>query len=463
MSRMFSETELLTGTTYNAWSVYVNGGYWEGISPDQYFVPPVFDIKTSHSYESNEVFTSQHFKSDIVKSDFEVPTSYLASGVYVGSPFEAIVTSYGPDTGDPVWDPMIGKVIYRNVTYSSVPFIVHDEGVFYVGDYSLGTAYVHPTYDEQAEAINTLLSKVSNNKMQISVSLAEAGKTAQFLSTRIRHLGESLMLLRSGKFRQAVDKLTGLYAGSASPRKTPPRKTFNPISGKYEYLNGYKYRPRKKLKVKPIDSASQLLLEYRYALLPLIGDIQGAYDILTKGSDWKAKATGRALERRVDLVGSGQSVTYLQRFWTTAKFDMNNWPDYIRRQGEMLGFTPTSIASLLYELTPFSFVLDMFINGSDFLKLLSATFGVNLEWRTEAIKREGSYKVEQILLEGNTKREYYANGTFYHFERRRTDYWPNPMLEVENPFNLYDLSTLYALANQLRNNPGIINSLRIRT
>lgn len=225
--------------------------------------------------------------------------------------------------------------------------------------YELNWRSIGTSYDTQVSALserclNSLHEKVRNENVNLAQAFAEMGKTAQSIGDIAARLAKVIMDMRRGKLERAVSTLFG---------------------------KGHK------------DHANDVLL-YQYGILPLLSDIDGAakelaeyaekshYDIVSTKNESVSEVVemydpSYACTRRL-FVEAEISVKYKARVTIT---------NTVGNLASRLGFT--NPAALVWELVPFSFVVDWFLSIGDWLKSLDPCTGHQVEWvtRTVFIKR----------------------------------------------------------------------------
>lgn len=130
-----------------------------------------------------------------------------------------------------------------------------------------------------------------------------------------------------------------------------------------------------------VDGISHLWLAYRYGIVPLINDIQGITDGLTKKTELRRETT-----RAKKGFETSKSISYQSSFGVVrATVDCNITESYTVRAmsldefstslWENIGFTPKGLATVPWELVRYSFVADWFLNIGDFLGAITPAFG----------------------------------------------------------------------------------------
>lgn len=124
-------------------------------------------------------------------------------------------------------------------------------------------------------------------------------------------------------------------------------------------------------------------LEYQYGWRPLVNDVYKSLDELTNVAREYSRAVGTATER-------GYSLSLRPNMWGITGFDSPEWnawtqrerisalyrlePSFITKIGNWSSLNPATIA---WELLPYSFVIDWFIDVGGYLRNLETAFMMN--------------------------------------------------------------------------------------
>lgn len=178
-----------------------------------------------------------------------------------------------------------------------------------------------------------LLSKVKSHDFNLAVPLAEMGRTVSMVDSNLRKLGRAALALRRGDFATAARQL-------GTKPKTSRLKTAD-VSGRW--------------------------LELQYGWMPLLSDVYESSKAFEAISNGPRKTTVRA------------SVTKRDRPTVTGPDGLSKWETVqtYRKSiqyemyeelsvGRQLGLADP--ASVLWELTPWSFVVDWFIPIGSYLE-----------------------------------------------------------------------------------------------
>ena len=238
-----------------------------------------------------------------------------------------------------------------------------------VGD---AASLAHPTAYSQYNSAVTQVSNRAYEKLraetanaQIGVNIVEYRQARDMFRTRIpQFLGLGILLAR-GKFASA-----GKMLGASFYDGKPPRRNRN---------NWVLPDFARKTNV----SASNLYLEWHFGVSPMISDCQDAMKVLTDPIP-KHRIRGGSME-----------FVRINRLWLDTSnpggYEDERWATRIRyRQGADVAITNPNLAlagqlglinpaSLAWEIVPFSFVADWFVNVGDWLQGFSDFAGMTLQ------------------------------------------------------------------------------------
>jgi hypothetical protein len=208
--------------------------------------------------------------------------------------------------------------------------------------------------EAQVGALGKLISALNSEKAQwsLATSLGEARETASHIGSTARRIAAGALALRRGKFSEALRHLKGSPEG-----KGKRRKDSSPLSA---------------------DDFSSAWLEYSYAWIPLLGDIDSAAKYLAEKrlkSGPRRKTIGRrhtAEGLTFTDIGTGLNARWREQRSDVSivKYTYDVSPNFSRNFEtlEELGFTdPFGVA---WDLLPLSFVVDWFLNVGQVLESL---------------------------------------------------------------------------------------------
>jgi hypothetical protein len=196
-------------------------------------------------------------------------------------------------------------------------------------------------------------NKLKSSDINLGVAFAERKLTARLVGDTTVRLAKSLRQLRRGEIRSAMRTL-GIANGKREPRG---------------------------------GSVPQKWLELQYGWKPLLSDVYGACDALSKRDkkDWSVVAKGSARSTKVLLLGcklgeapfyySGANVVTRIERGAFVRIDAQPANEVLISLGALGLTNPALIA---WELVPFSFVVDWFLPIGGWLESLDATLGFQI-------------------------------------------------------------------------------------
>lgn len=319
-----------------------------------------------------------------INSSFQV--TYRNSGGYIAS----TVCDYVTSNRSQVWSnmPNFRKVarqdlVTQSYTDSSFEDFVLKKTVYY-SDLNGGCwsdcispsiASVPSVADSDpqeclAQAITSAMSKVADTTVDLGVTYAERERTITMFSNAVRDISSAMRDVRAGRFQKAAQRL-GL-------RRTPKHVSANRSFAS----NWLEYRYGWRLIVMDVDGAVKHLAQSmidRPPILRVKSNVTNSRpgSVLEGWTGWRFAALGdESCYRKVSyFINSGASITYKYRITNLRLSNLNQ-----------LGLI--NPASLAWELIPFSFVVDWFLNVGDVLKSLSAFSGKTLVDGTQCVWKE---------------------------------------------------------------------------
>jgi hypothetical protein len=190
---------------------------------------------------------------------------------------------------------------------------------------------------EQNAALNKLLAKVKGHEFNSMVALAELNKSVSMITMNLSKLGRAILALKRGDFSTAA-RCLGARPGSSRLKPTD-------VSGRW--------------------------LELQYGWRPLLADCfesMKAFEQLSNGPRKKVFSTGiLGYRRQHEFSGSPGNFSCLafgeqRRFY---KYEMYEEMSFERQLGVMDPY------SVIWELIPYSFVVDWFVPFGTYLENLN--------------------------------------------------------------------------------------------
>lgn len=214
---------------------------------------------------------------------------------------------------------------------------------------------------------------------------------------------------------------------------------------------------KKKLFANHVSNWSQFVLEYQYGWKPMLSDIHGLYDevgrefnsnsMIVKGRSSKMEPRSNSFEISYPWVGKGKYEAHTR--YTASLFGEVEH-SHLRDAMQMGLVNPLEI---LWERTPYSFVIDWFMPVGQLISNITATAGLNFKSATMTRSSKYKYSVErlptgtlgwQVISPAVYRRESY----FTH--RYALSHFPLPLPYVKNPFSTQHMLNASALFYESR-------------
>lgn len=290
---------------------------------------------TDGKYESHDGFNRlkwNNYSADIIGSSVKYP-------------YFKIKKEFIPDPTSP------GGTVIEEVPVSwNNGILAFDEPQFYT-----------PAYRPLSECLSKLLERVKGHDFNLGVELGQLHQTVGLLSGTLRSLGRAALALRRGDFATAARCL------GASPR--PTRLKASDISGRW--------------------------LELQYGWLPLLSTCYSAaeaYAALTEGPRRSLFKVAKSRDTVFNITTAPN--TYSLKFEGEVRVSV--WYEMYEEMSITRQLGLQDPASILWELTPWSFVVDWFIPFGEYLNLLNqipklkgrwlVTSTLKCNWQTVAAK-----------------------------------------------------------------------------
>jgi hypothetical protein len=264
------------------------------------------------------------------------------------------------------------------------------------------------------------LLKAKDMKINIAQAIAESNQTLGLIGDSVMRLYKGYRAARKGDFRTAAKEL-GVTFG---------------------------HRGRK---------VANNWLELQYGWLPLLSDIQGAYDEITR----PARVNGYRFKVTSSTKESSKSETFAEMRNTLDTCAISS--DIKKAIKVSLSYEVTSEALLLasqtgltnlstvvWELTPWSFVVDWFLPVGNVIEAMSATQGLQFIGGTVTSTVRSSHDNEYIANDSGKSGK--GKGQYRQFSMNRSTYnaSPTPTFYVKNPFSTAHALNAIALLRTLR-------------
>lgn len=260
-----------------------------------------------------------------------------------------------------------------------------------------------------AKAYQRLVGKLDTDDVMrsaLGTTLAESGEAVKLMVQRLVSLRKAYQALRRGRFG--------------------------------DFLRALNIRPQPKHKSRwsrPKD-ASALWLEYWFGWAPLVSDIQATIDVLESKdlADKVYRVVGRARsEWTADEAKTTPSPSVYH--WEYGKLSFEH---RLRLQVDFTILNPNMYlanrlglvnpAAVLWEIVPFSFVVDWFVKVGDWLENHTAWFGLKMTdaWATYSIRGKLHYTGTAHDAKIRTKVVAYKEFTAEQYRLKRWSFFPKP-------------------------------------
>lgn len=209
---------------------------------------------------------------------------------------------------------------------------------------------------------NDLLGKVKGVNWSAPVAMAEASKTIDLVTTNVLRITSTMKALKQGKLGLAMDTL-----GIGQPPTPRKLKKFDTAYG-----------------TNPRGAASSAWLELQYGWKPLLFDVKNAAETLAdRLHDPHSRRTTASVRKTISstlkdqdvLIENSPRLKVDRHLFTksSVKVSVTFEMDYASSAATAVGITNPAL--VVWELVPYSFVVDWFVPVGDFLNSLDSTFG----------------------------------------------------------------------------------------
>lgn len=218
-------------------------------------------------------------------------------------------------------------------------------------------------------------------------------------------------------------------------------------------------------------AASSAWLAYRYGLSPIMQDIEGVLKGLHKavGRTRASSRGGSTLSKHVVWTENkpawgGSTVTKRWTWNSNVSVRATTISEYTATLGRNVGFSTKALVTLPWELLPYSFVVDWFVNVGDFLQAITVVLDEKVLGSCYTVQEDRNLIVELVSTtratpgSGIQVQPWVASKAAYESYKTRKVGLPSPGLVIKADFRLddwvrlLDASTL--VIQQLRNPKG---------
>jgi hypothetical protein len=277
--------------------------------------------------------------------------------------------------------------------------------------------------NEEIALIGKLRDKVYQGSWNVLVTSGEIKESAEQILDVSKRLAGFVVNAKKGRFSRAIKSL------------------------------GVRQRRGTRLPRAAEKNAASFFLEYQFGILPLLGDLDNAMEFLanqvSKPKPLKVKVRHR---RRTDL----PSTAWSWDGYNELRAQIIAIYDVLPDARVAAGFTARDVPSVLYELTPFSWLADWFIPIGDYLSALAFT------------SQAQNVRFVKTTVQ-TTKCTGISNGSYYIIDCPDLFYYtsvsmrrevltslsvPLPTAKVSNPLDAFDLRKSALLASILSQHRG---------
>lgn len=311
-------------------------------------------------------------------------------------------------------------------------------------------------------AITEALLKVQNQKVHLGAALAEAKTTIDMIVNRIKTLIDMYKAIRKGRWSEVWRYLYHHreVIGRRASRERVYRMRYNgeTFVGTYrEWYTTVHTAWRR--------DSSSAYLEVVYGWLPLMSDIYGGIDALSNGFRERDKIFSVKREVRdpislSDFVGSPANCMFATGGKAFAACKVQLWGCVTGNLHAASALGIVNPLSVLWEVTPFSFVIDWLMPVGAWLEHLTATLGVDFVagCRTDTIQASVGIARRNIYCTLPMQKDKWGGGgngpraTVNVFAMQRYKYggWPWAFLYLKNPFSMVHVMNAVALIRSTR-------------
>lgn len=359
-------------------------------------------VYVSDVHSAGLVYTG-YSKSGIVKSDGSKPTAYRNYWVS-----RAQVGSFGWKFVSDICNRFHPTLPARAIiaTATGMPYYPN---VFYFGLYgSISNLAYDPSdrlapnerfYKIRSLCENGALLKLKGQLMAAPVSVIEGKQTFKLAMDLTKDLAATVLHIARGisNPRSLIDQFNKVLKRYGFLEKPPIPKRKKALKKFYNAM--YEAFRRKRIKYPDpsiASDASSRWLQYRYGIIPLLGDVEALHDIFyvdalepigtsLMSTRYRIKTDARVggtpdLRGSMSVSGTSKIVAEVKLYYKTSSINELK----IKR----LGLSLRDMPSTIWELIPFSFVIDWFVNFGDYFSALSASYGLSFAYGYFAVKEE---------------------------------------------------------------------------
>lgn len=394
----------------------------------------IFTVNTRSPYDGKwKEFTypaiNRFFKSNIVKSDRVIPTTY------------GRLTTYSR-LGAQKYDYLVGGYKANGVLKYLAPNYALSTSSAFSNLYQIGPSIKYDI-NEENRAIAQATAKIMSDDMNISATVAEARETAGYLgeATLKAFLGTKAILTGNRK------QLKQLFSDASRAL------THAKLDLKHNELRQIKKTLRKGVRNVP-RSLGGRFLEYKFAIAPLIMEVEGLHRIMRNGlmpseyeeSPWLIMTKSATVKEIVRDWKTNNDLTQLHEqykriHYVNYTFRIDNAPLFA-----LAVIGATNVAGGFWEATRFSWLVDYLLPIGTFLQALNARLGTVFVRGYKGVAISGFITEKSYNKYGWSEPAYL---TLTGFERNKLNGFPTVLPYVKSPFSSNNIQNVTALAAAL--------------
>lgn len=325
-----------------------------------------------------------------------------------------------------------------------------------VSTYGNGVPIATRNLELEWECAMKLRKKILNSSLALSVTMAEAKTTVSWIAQRGSDIALSLKAIKNadwGSLRKTVSNISSEYKKLNRGRN--PREVQIHSNGRLYFKPKFKPvgLPESPPKGWSTKTAAARWLEVRYAITPLLSDVDGIaknlaeflyenrFEYLHK---WATAVDvppdeGAHLVCRGDRASAGSMNV---RFtWKSAR--VFKYSVHYAYSKWLAAFQKLQLGNgklVAWEMTPYSFVFDWLVDVGSYLELANATVGCEFLSGTKSYRVAGEPQSLPVVFEPGSKLTEIsvdvAPGTFYKiYEREVIGSFPNFLPTVRSPLS----------------------------
>lgn len=421
----------------------LNGGFFAPVGMGtRHWKAPRYSIDNMYEYPFRENEGHQMYSRPAVKVNPKSADGYRAPSPYALRPYTLIGNSRFERSALSVGTCISNPNVVPNKddpTNINIYNTTGDALVRYPLPYVFGST---GEYNLQQELRTKILINIKDEILDVSMVLAEIGGTSRTVANSMLRVARSMDAVR---------------------RRTPESFAY--------LMHGKLGVDKRRFTQRFLKETAGVFLEWKYGVMPSLIDYTGAceaLDLTSNGSLFDnpplcvARATvGRDFSNDVKpwwncgAYAPNETVTVKTKVIASARCDYRISGEGLRGLSQF-GLGPGTMATVLFDKTPFSFVLNMMLPVADLIKAWTALRGVNTIGYSETIYQDHSIKPTTLSFNVADGWQYLVRTKpvkVKEFTRYTGSRPPMPTPFIKNPIKVENISTVLALFTQLRDNP----------